>query len=110
MGNMISIIWLSGSVLVISYFFYQRYFAALARIPGPLTTSFGNFWKLRAAYEADMPMQNLDLHRQYGSIVRTGSRTVSISDPAALPIVYGFKTVYGKVHDRARQSMFEHNG
>ncbi|CAK1358024.1 unnamed protein product [Cercospora beticola] len=96
MGNMISIIWLSGTVIAFSYILYQRYFVTLARIPGPLTTSFGNFWKLRAAYGADMPLQNLDLHRQYGSIVRTGSSTVSISDPAALPVIYGFKTVYDK--------------
>lgn len=107
---MISIIWLSGTGIAVSYVIYQRYFVTLARIPGPLTTSFGNFWKLRAAYGADMPLQNLDLHRQYGSIVRTGSSTVSISDPAALPVIYGFKTVYDKVHGRAPQTMFDHDG
>ncbi|KAF2216895.1 hypothetical protein CERZMDRAFT_31895 [Cercospora zeae-maydis SCOH1-5] len=89
-------LWLSSLGLTISYLLYQRCFTALSKVPGPFTASCGNFWKLRAAYKADMPRQNLDLHRQYGPVVRTGSSTVSVDDPAALSIIYGFKTVYNK--------------
>ncbi|KAF2137123.1 uncharacterized protein K452DRAFT_341712 [Aplosporella prunicola CBS 121167] len=87
-------IWLP--LLVVGYAVYTRYFTGLSHIPGPWVASVSNLWKMNAAWHADMPKRNIALHRRYGALVRIGPNMISVDDPAALPIIYGFKPIYSK--------------
>ena len=81
----------------ISYLIYTRYLTGISHIPGPFIASVSNFWKIRAAWQEAMPQQNIALHKKHGPLVRIGSNMISVDDPAALPIIYGFKPIYLKV-------------
>ncbi len=81
----------------ITYMIYTRYFTGLSHIPGPYIASVSNFWKIKAAWKEAMPQLNIALHRKHGPLVRIGPNTVSVDDPAALSVIYGFKPTYRKV-------------
>lgn len=81
----------------ITYIIYTRYFTGLSHIPGPFLASVSNFWKIRAAWQEAMPQQNILLHKKHGPLVRIGPNMISVDDPAALPVIYGFKPIYLKV-------------
>ena len=84
-------------VVILVYIVYIRYFTGLRRIPGPFIASFSNLWKLRAAVQEDLSQQNIALHKKYGLLVRIGPNMISVDDPAALNVIYGFKPIYNKV-------------
>lgn len=69
----------------------------LRSIPGPTVAPFTPFYRLWKIAKGDAPDFYLRLHRQYGRIVRTGPKTVDISDPKALPIIYGISSKFLKV-------------
>lgn len=81
----------------ITYLIYKRYFTGIAHIPGPFIASVSNLWKIKAAWQEAMPQQNIALHKKHGSLVRIGHNMVSVDDPAALSMIYGFKPIYLKV-------------
>ncbi|KAF4539081.1 putative cytochrome P450 oxidoreductase [Lasiodiplodia theobromae] len=83
-------------LLVVAYVAYTRYFTGLSHIPGPGIASISNFWKINAAWHQDMPKRNIALHREHGPLVRIGPNMISVDDPAALPIIYGFKPIFTK--------------
>lgn len=84
-------------VLLAFYIIYVRFFTGISHIPGPLLASVSNLWKMNAAWRKEMPQRNIALHRKYGSLVRIGPDMISVDDPAALNIIYGFKPIYLKV-------------
>jgi hypothetical protein len=84
-------------LLLVIYIIYIRYFTGISHIPGPFIASISNFWKINAAWHQEMPKRNIALHRKYGPLVRIGPNMISVDDPAALPIIYGFKPIYLKV-------------
>jgi hypothetical protein len=81
----------------ITYLIYTRYFTGISHIPGPFIASVSNFWKIRAAWQEAMPQQNIALHKKHGPLVRIGPNMISVDDPAALSVIYGFKPMYLKV-------------
>lgn len=91
-------------LLVVAYVVYTRYFTGLSHIPGPGIASISNFWKINAAWHQDMPKRNIALHREHGPLVRIGPNMISVDDPAALPIIYGFKPIFTKVSNLFRQT------
>lgn len=88
-------VWLP--LLLVVYIVYTRYFTGLSRIPGPFSASISNFWKISAAWHEEMPQRNIALHKKYGPLVRIGPNMISVDDPAALNVIYGFKPMYLKV-------------
>lgn len=82
---------------VVAYILYLRYLAGLRHISGPFIASFSNWWKIKAAWQEQMPQQNIALHKKYGPLVRIGPNMISVDDPAAMNIIYGFKSIYHKV-------------
>lgn len=84
-------------LLLGAYVVYTRYFTGLAHIPGPFSGSISNFWKISAAWHEEFPQRNIAAHRKYGPLVRVGPNMISVDDPAALNIIYGFKPIYLKV-------------
>lgn len=84
-------------ILVLTYLFYTRYLTGISHIPGPFIGSISNFWKISAAWNEEFPQRNIAAHRKYGPLVRVGPNMISVDDPAALNIIYGFKPIYLKV-------------
>jgi hypothetical protein len=60
----------------------------LNHIPGPFLAGLSDYW--RAWYQrGELRGKLIDLHEQYGPVVRYGVRSVSVNDPSAVDVVYG---------------------
>ena len=84
-------------LLLIAYSISIYLYNHISHVPGPAISRISNLWKIHAAFRGEFPKRNIALHRKYGSLVRTGPNSISVDDPAALPIIYGFKQVFDKV-------------
>lgn len=69
----------------------------LRSIPGPHLARFSPFYRLVKLFKGDAPVYYRKLHETYGPIVRTGPNTVDVSDPKAVPIIYGINSKFLKV-------------
>lgn len=58
-------------------------------IPGPRLAGFSDFWRAWHQRRGLLRGKLVELHKQYGPVVRYGVRSVSINDPSAVDIVYG---------------------
>lgn len=70
---------------------------SLRSIPGPFIARFSSFYRLVKVSKGDAPVFYRRLHEKYGPIVRTGPHTVDISDPKAVPVIYGINSKFLKV-------------
>lgn len=70
---------------------------SLRSIPGPLLARFSPFYRLVKLSKGDALVYYRKLHETYGPIVRTGPNTVAISDPTAVPVIYGINSKFFKV-------------
>ncbi|UKZ80116.1 hypothetical protein TrVFT333_007881 [Trichoderma virens FT-333] len=74
------------------FFRYWR----LRQIPGPILASVTNLWRFNIQYRGPILPCLLDLHRKYGSLVRIGPNTISVSDAAYVSAIYTNKGDYVK--------------
>ncbi|KAJ5365242.1 cytochrome P450 [Penicillium concentricum] len=68
----------------------------LRSIPGPFIARFSPLYRAWKIAKGNAPEFYLQLHSQYGHIVRTGPNTVDISDPKAIPTIYGISSKFLK--------------
>lgn len=68
----------------------------LRGVPGPFMAHFTDVWRFRAMRSKGWSSCLVSLHRKHGKLVRIGPNHVSVSDPAAIPIVYGTSPVWVK--------------
>ncbi|KAK5112568.1 hypothetical protein LTR85_011260 [Meristemomyces frigidus] len=61
----------------------------LPQAPGPLLAGLTGFWRAWYQYNGKLRVKLLELHRRHGPIVRYGVKSVSISDPSIIDVVYG---------------------
>jgi uncharacterized membrane protein YfbV (UPF0208 family) len=75
--------------------------AGLSHIPGPFLARYTNAWSLYIAWKcvshANRTVVQQKLQAQYGDVVRTGPRSVTVLDPAAVPVIYGVRSKLDKV-------------
>ncbi|KAB5554742.1 cytochrome P450 [Coniochaeta sp. 2T2.1] len=64
--------------------------------PGPLLARFTDVWRFRAMRSKGWSARLVNLHQKHGKLVRIGPNHVSVSDPAAIPIIYGTNPVWVK--------------
>ena len=88
-----------AGILFVSFWFF-RSFLKLRDVPGPLLAAWTNVPRFLGVLSNRAHDFHIQLHRRYGKLVRFGPNMVSISDPAEIPTVYGFSTVFQKVSDR----------
>ncbi|PVH73614.1 cytochrome P450 [Cadophora sp. DSE1049] len=74
----------------------RAYRSDLSSLPGPSCARFSAIYRVCKLWSGKAPAFYLSLHKQYGSIVRTGPNTVSISDPATIPTLYGISSSFLK--------------
>jgi hypothetical protein len=93
----LTVLYPSVPVIFVAYIIYRCLIDSLSHIPGPVLSKISNAWKINAAWRSDMPQRNIALHRKYGPLVRIGPQAVSVDDPAALSVIYGFRDPFNKV-------------
>ena len=74
-----------------------RTYLKLRSVPGPLLASITNLPRLYWTWTRKPFEKHLSLHKKYGKLVRMGPNMVSISDPGAIPTIYGFNYDFQKV-------------
>ncbi|KAF2162097.1 hypothetical protein M409DRAFT_69322 [Zasmidium cellare ATCC 36951] len=82
--------------LLLAYFLYNRYLHPLSKVPGPLLASLTPLWITWQGYNARRPRLDIDLHKQYGSVVRISPDEIIFSNPAYFKTVYGAGTRFQK--------------
>ncbi|GKU12713.1 unnamed protein product [Fusarium langsethiae] len=76
---------LTASILV-----YRAFFHRLRSFPGPFKAKLSRFYSLLKVAKTTRGCEDIQrLHAQYGNIVRTGPRELSINLPSAIPLIYG---------------------
>lgn len=84
---------LGGCALIVRLL--SNYFL-LSKIPGPFTAKFTDLWRYRSQNSQGHADRLVALHRKYGKLVRIGPKHISVSDPAAVPIVYSTNPTWPK--------------
>ncbi|KAL3442486.1 cytochrome P450 [Aspergillus insuetus] len=72
------------------------YKPGLRSIPGPAVARFSSLYRPWKLAGGDAPGLYRALHERYGKIVRTGPKTVDISDPDAVSVIYGISSKFLK--------------
>jgi hypothetical protein len=91
---------------------YRIYFHRLRKFPGPalagVTSWYANVLSAKKLHNFEVVDK---LHRQYGDYVRVGPRELSITDPRALPFIYGptSQTMKGPFYDGAQPYISVHS-
>ncbi|KAI1406775.1 cytochrome P450 [Hypoxylon sp. FL1857] len=77
----------------------------LSKAPGPTLAGCTDLWRAYQQYNGKLRQKLSDLHCQHGPIVRYGVRSISVSDPEAINVIYasrdsftiadGYKVVVG---------------
>jgi hypothetical protein len=75
----------------------NKFRRGLNSIPGPTLAAYTSLWRLVAVWNGHAHLTHIRLHEQHGPLVRIGPNHVSVSDPAAIPIIYGLKSRFYKV-------------
>lgn len=88
-----TIIFAIGGLLVVRLL--KSYFS-LSHIPGPFWARLTDLWRLRSQNTKGHTARLIALHEKLGKLVRLGPNHVSISDPAAIPIVYSTNPTWKK--------------
>lgn len=83
-------------LLRLLYALFTRLFSPLRNIPGPLAARFTKLWYVSRVAKGRFQYENIDLHRQYGPLVRIAPNFVTFDDPAALKTVYGISSKFPK--------------
>ncbi|KAF4968690.1 hypothetical protein FSARC_3976 [Fusarium sarcochroum] len=94
--NMMIVIYaaLAASFCYIIALIFDQVSSTLRDIPGPFLARFSRLWYLYRAYMGDFHLENIDLHRRHGPIVRIAPKTYSISEPDK--VVYGVGSRFAK--------------
>lgn len=73
------------------------FFSSVKSFPGPFCTNFTDIWRYVKTAGGQAHLVHADLHRKYGSVVRIGPNTLSISDPSLMKTIYNTKNPWKKV-------------
>ncbi|KAH7205129.1 cytochrome P450 [Fusarium redolens] len=65
-------------------------------MPGHWLAPFSRLYKVSLVLKGNCHNEYINLHRRYGPVVRTGPKHVSVSDPAAIPTIYGITSKFVK--------------
>ena len=90
-------------LLTVLRFCYNKYCCGLAHIPGPLLAGCTDLWRLRQAQHRRPELVHIKLHEKYGSLVRIGPNSVSVSDPRAISVIYALNGGFTKSEFYAAQ-------
>ncbi|KAB5575347.1 cytochrome P450 [Coniochaeta sp. 2T2.1] len=78
----------ASTIFLFAYIIYQRVFSPLSKVNGPFWASLSPTWKLLKMMKGDFHETIVDLHEEYGPIVRIAPNEVIISDKTAIREIY----------------------
>lgn len=83
-------------VVVVTLWCWRLYsnWKQLNHVPGPLLAGLSDYWRAWHQRRGELRDKLVELHKQYGPIVRYGVRSVSITDPSAVGIIYSDRAGY----------------
>ncbi|KAL2844359.1 cytochrome P450 [Aspergillus pseudoustus] len=81
---------------VVARLFHNKYGHGIAEVPGPFLAAYTDLWRFCLVWGGRPEKAHIKLHERYGPLVRLGPNMVSVSDPAALKVVYGLSAGYVK--------------
>lgn len=88
---------ITGFLALVYVTCYNKYGYGLNHLPGPWLASFSNIYRVLRVAKGTAHLQDINLHRKYGSVVRLGPNVVSIGDPKAIQKIYGITANLPKV-------------
>lgn len=83
-----NVVFLVLFVLAIGYVSYMRFLHPLSRYPGPAIASLTNAWKAYYVYKLVLHERLVELHQQYGPVVRVGPNHLHFWDGDAISTIY----------------------
>ena len=83
------------------------YRSDLSPLPGPKWAEITGFYRVSRLFTGQAPAVYVELHKKYGPIVRTGPNMVSLSDPSAVPVIYGITSGFLKVSSLIYNCQFQ---
>lgn len=92
---------LSLIALATARLLFFRYKKGLSKYNGPFLASFTDLWRVFHTYSNMHNPPMVDLHKNYGDIVRVGPNTISFAKPEAIKDIYGPGRAWNKVTDPA---------
>ena len=93
-------------LLLLCDYIRLAYVTPLRKLPGPVFARFSKLWRVQFVADGKCPFKYSALHEKYGPMVRTGPKSVDISDPAAIPIVYGISSKFLKACTLSRRPVW----
>lgn len=74
----------------------NKFASNLSSVPGPFINSFTILPRLWSVYKGSSHLEDLELHKKYGKVVRLGPKTISITDPTLIEAIYGISSKFYK--------------
>ncbi|CVL04878.1 hypothetical protein LB506_006255 [Fusarium annulatum] len=87
-----------GVAFVVARIFYDLLFSPLRRIPGPLAAKYTDFYRAYLATKGNVDGHMRAWHQKWGSAVRVGPNTISISDPDLIRVIYTTRNPWRKTN------------
>ncbi|GAB7333384.1 hypothetical protein MBLNU13_g04996t1 [Cladosporium sp. NU13] len=83
-------------VVVVTLWCWRLYtnWKQLNHVPGPLLAGLSDYWRAWHQRRGELRDKLVELHKQYGPIVRYGVCSVSINDPSVVGIIYSDRAGY----------------
>jgi hypothetical protein len=82
---------------IILYLLANRFKPVVRKLPGPILAKYTGLWRMWTMYQGDFMNVAMQLHKKYGTFVRIAPNYISVSDPSAMPIIYGLANGFLKV-------------
>lgn len=92
------------SLLIVFWLAKNRFHGCLNLVPGPFASSLTVLPRLISVYKSQSHLEDLELHKKYGKIVRVAPNTVSVTDTAYIDTIYGITSKFykGSFYDPVR--------
>lgn len=74
----------------------NKYGQGINEIPGPWLAPFTDLWRFLLVLGRRPELEHILFHPKYGNLVRLGPRMISVSSPAAIPVIYGLNAGFTK--------------
>lgn len=84
------------SCLFLVYGLYMRWMHPLSKFPGPVKASLTNIWKAYWVYKGVLHERLVQLHNEYGPVVRVGPNHLHIWSGEAISPIYKAGRMMGK--------------
>lgn len=95
-SEILNIMSTTSTAIILIYIIYMRFLHPLSKYPGPLLASLTNTFKAYYVYNMRLHEKLLELHMQYGPVVRVGPNHLHLWQAEAIAPIYKGARSMGK--------------